>query len=72
MGEHFRIVAIQSGKALPIVTHYSKVIWSGLSCAAGEVQQDQFVGDQLVQIRVSSADRDLALHLNVRLYSVKY
>ncbi len=54
------------------MTQYDKVVWSGLSCATGEISQQEFVPDQPIEIRLSSADRDLSLRLGVQLYAVNY
>ncbi len=72
MGQHFRIGALQAGILLPIMTQYDKVVWSGLSWAAGEISQQEFGPDQPIEIRLSSADRDLSLRLGVQLYAVNY
>jgi hypothetical protein len=72
MGHHFMISAAQGGRALPVATQYDKVVWSGLSWAAGEVSHSALKGGQPVEIRLSSAEPDPALRLEGKLYSVEY
>ena len=72
MGKHFKIVATQGGRELPIATQYDKVIWSGLSWAAGEIDRREFAAGLPIEIGLSSADPDWSLRLAVQLYVVNY
>jgi hypothetical protein len=72
MGEHFTISVTQSGRRLPVTTQYDKLVWSGLSWAAGEIPHADFAPGVPIEIRLSSADSDLTLRLAGHLYAVSY
>ncbi|HYM07392.1 MAG TPA: hypothetical protein VEU11_12595, partial [Terriglobales bacterium] len=69
MGQVFRIEASQNGKPLPVKIHYDKVIWSGLSWAAGEVEG--FKPGAPITIRCTTAEKD-EVKLEVKVYRVRY
>jgi hypothetical protein len=72
MGRHFTISVTQGGRALPVATQYDKLVWSGLSWAAGEIAHAAFAPDVPVEIRLTSADADPSLRLHAQLYAVRY
>ncbi len=70
MRDIFRIRAWQNGRELPVEINYDKVIWSGLSWAAGEVRAGSFTPGQAVTIQLSSAEKD-AVSVKGSVYRVE-
>jgi hypothetical protein len=71
MAKVFLLEATQSGRQLPIHEDYDKVIWSGLSWAAGEISaKDLHVGEPLT-LTLSSTEKD-PVTLKGSLYLVNY
>jgi hypothetical protein len=71
MGKVFKIYAEQDGKVLPVEINYDKLIWSGLSWGAGEIERGNFVSGRPITIRCSSAEKD-PVRLEGELYEVVY
>ncbi len=71
MNELLTITVRQDGKELPMVITYDKMIWSGLSWAAGELRQKDFDVSRPVDVECFSAEKD-PLRLNVWVYAVGY
>jgi len=70
MGKVFLLRAEQNGRELPLEINYDKVIWSGLSWAAGEIKaNDLQVG--AISVQCSSAEND-PVQLEGRIYAVQY
>ncbi len=72
MGKFFVISATQAGKSVPVDIDYDRVVWSGMSWAAGEIRHADLVPDAPLQISVSSADRAPSEYLDAQLYRVEY
>jgi hypothetical protein len=71
MGKVFQIRAEQAGKQIPIHEEYNRVIWSGLSWAAGEIRQaDMHAGAPLMLTFVSTEKEPVTL--KGQLYLVRY
>jgi hypothetical protein len=66
-----RIKVRQQDKDLPLYIAYDKMIWSGLSWAAGELRQGSFDAALPVEITCHSAEQQ-TLRLEVRVYGVEY
>lgn len=58
MREIFRIRAWQNGRELSVRINYDKVIWSGLSWAAGEIEAGNMSPEQPVAVEISTAEKD--------------
>jgi hypothetical protein len=58
MDSYFIIVAKQSGKSVPVHIQYDKVIWSGLSWAAGEILESDFNSEVSLDIQCISKDSE--------------
>ena len=71
MAKVFSIEVTQAGRRLPVSIDYDKVVWSGLSWAAGEVKAADLTPDSPVLVRFHSADKDAA-SLEGRVYQVVY
>ena len=71
MNELLTITVRQDGAVLPLVITYDKMIWSGLSWAAGELRQKDFGVSRPVDVECFSAEKD-ELTLNVWVYAVGY
>ncbi len=71
MGKFFVVSASQGGKPLPIEISYDKVIWSGLSWAAGEIAHAALRPGGPVTIECSSAE-DGPVQLEAQVYQVEY
>jgi hypothetical protein len=70
--DHFlKILVTQGGKSIPLTIHYDKMIWSGLSWAAGEIKSGSFNGNRPLEIKCFSADTE-KLTLKAEVYSVYY
>jgi hypothetical protein len=71
MGKFFVLSATQDGKPLPIEINYDKVIWSGLSWAAGEIGHAALRPGAPVAIECSSAEES-PVQLEGHVYQVEY
>ena len=65
------INASQNGQDIPLHIEYDKVIWSGLSWAAGELKQDSFDANQPITIKCSTDEKD-EMKLIAAVYAVSY
>jgi len=72
MGKYFTIRVSQDGTPLPVEIRYDARIWSGLSWGVGEVHHDQIAPGKPIRIRLTSAEIDPSVHLDARVYQVKY
>jgi hypothetical protein len=63
--------ASQNGRPVPIEINYDKVIWSGLSWAAGEIKHSDVKAGEPVMIRCSSAEKDPVV-LAGKIFAVAY
>jgi hypothetical protein len=71
MDEFMKIIVMQGDKIIPVTIEYNKMIWSGLSWAAGEIRQSSFDPDKPLSIQcMSSESEDLKLQASV--YAVTY
>lgn len=61
----------QKDRALPLYIEYDKMIWSGLSWAAGELRQGSFDPALPVEITCHTAEQQ-PLRLEARVYAVGY
>ena len=61
----------QKGRALPLYIEYDKMIWSGLSWAAGELRQGSFDPALPLEITCRTAEQQ-PLRLEARVYAVGY
>jgi len=61
----------QDGKELPLHIEYDKVIWSGLSWAAGEIKHGSFDPRKPINIQCITKEKD-ELKLNADVYAVAY
>ena len=71
MGNVFTLSASQNGKPVPVEINYDKVIWSGLSWAAGEIRHRALKPGVPVVIECSSAEGD-AVVLEGKVFAVTY
>ncbi|MGB9146584.1 MAG: hypothetical protein WCC14_12235 [Acidobacteriaceae bacterium] len=71
MGEVFLLKAEQDGKELPIRENYDHVIWSGLSWAAGEIDEKNLKPGAPLTLIFQSMETD-PVALKGRLYLVQY
>ncbi|MGB6134375.1 MAG: hypothetical protein WBG54_21550 [Acidobacteriaceae bacterium] len=71
MGEVFLLKAEQDGKELPIRENYDHVIWSGLSWAAGEIDEKNLKPGAPLTLIFQSMEKD-PVALKGRLYLVQY
>jgi hypothetical protein len=71
MGKVFAFSASQNGRALPVRIDYDKVIWSGLSWAAGEIEANDLTPGIPLSLRFHSAEKD-PITLNGTAYLVEY
>jgi len=69
LGHILRIAARQGGRVVPIHVEYDKMIWSGLSWAAGEIRRADIQSGQSLVITCSSGE-DRLLDLDGRIYRV--
>ncbi len=71
MDAFFRINVTQKGKPVPLRIEYDKMIWSGLSWAAGEISEDDLDFGKPLSIEcVSNETQNLTLKADV--YAVGY
>jgi hypothetical protein len=71
MGKVFLLEAAQNGKQLPIHQDYDKIIWSGLSWAAGEIRAKDLHGGEPLTLTFRSTEKD-PVTLKGTLYLVNY
>lgn len=71
MGKVFLLQATQNGRHLPIREDYSRVIWSGLSWAVGEIQQKDLIPGIPLTLTFQSMDKG-QVKLQGRIYQVSY
>ena len=71
MGKVLKISAEQGGKSLPVKIDYDRLIWSGLSWGAGELEHASFAPGGLIVIRCSSAEK-IPVTLKAKVYAVRY
>ena len=71
MGNVFLLEATQDGKELPIREDYDKVVWSGLSWAAGEISAKDIREGKPLTITFRSTEKD-PITLKGTLYVVQY
>ena len=71
MNELISIVIRQGGAVLPLRVEYNKMIWSGLSWGAVEVEAGAYDAASPVEITCSTAEKD-ELRLMGRVYAVGY
>ena len=71
MDVYFKINVSQKGKPVPIHIEYDKMIWSGLSWAAGEISEDDLDFGRPLTIECLSNETQ-ELNLKATVYSVGY
>jgi len=71
MDELFIITATQRGKLIPIKISYDKIIWSGLSWAAGEIKAESLDAKEPMEIQCLSKETE-NLRLSAAVYAVSY
>jgi hypothetical protein len=71
VGKVLKLSAIQAGHQIPIEINYDKLIWSGLSWAAGEIRQSALRPGQPVTLQLSSTEKD-PVTLEGKVYVVEY
>jgi len=70
MNEFLSIAAKQGGATLPVRIEYDKMIWCGLSWAAGEINAADFNSKQPVQI-VCTAKEGESRYFKINIYAAK-
>lgn len=71
MDEYFKIIVTQGKKTIPINIQYDKMLWSGLSWAAGEINRSSLNPRLPLNIKcISTEEGDLTLKAEV--YEVTY
>lgn len=71
MNEYLTITAMQGKKELPVMIQYDKMIWCGLSWAAGEINSTDFNPEKSIQINLTSKDGE-AKNFKINVYAVNY
>ena len=71
MSDLLRIQVSQNGHPVPLLIHYDKMIWSGLSWGAGEVSAKDLDPGLPLYIECSSEEKE-KLHLEAEIYAVEY
>ncbi len=71
MNELLKIIVKQSEKEIPLHIEYDKMIWSGLSWAAGEITKTDIDINKPLKIQCSSSETD-SLKLKAEVYEVGY
>lgn len=71
MDKLLKIRCTQAGRELPLVIEYDRMIWSGLSWAAGELRQGSYDPAAPVTIECSSTEKE-ELRLEARVYLIEY
>lgn len=70
MNEFLSITAKQGEKTLPVGIEYDKMIWCGLSWAAGEINAADFDAQQPIQINCAAKDGE-ARYFRINTYATK-
>jgi len=70
MNEFLTITATQGGKSLPVHIQYDKMIWCGLSWAAGQINSADFDPSQPVQILCMSKEGE-SKYFKISAYAAK-
>jgi hypothetical protein len=71
MGNVFRLRAEQTGRSIPIHEEYDRVIWSGLSWAAGEIRKADLRPGAPLTLTFESTEKTPVI-LEGHLYLVRY
>lgn len=71
MDEFFKITVTQGEKTIPLTIQYDKMIWSGLSWAAGEVKSSSFDPNIPLNVQCITTETD-KLTLKAEVYAVSY
>jgi hypothetical protein len=71
MGKVFQMRAEQTGKQIPVHVEYDRVIWSGLSWAAGEIHQADLQASAPLTVTLTSTEKEPVM-LTGQLYLVRY
>jgi len=71
MGKVLKISAEQGGKSLPVTIDYDRLIWSGLSWGAGEIEHRSFAPGEPIVIHCSSAEK-IPVTVKGKVYAVQY
>jgi hypothetical protein len=71
MGKVFLLRATQNGRELTVRENYDRVIWSGLSWAAGEIPQSEMRPGERLHLTVRSSEKD-PISLVAHLWLVRY
>ena len=71
MGTVLTMAATQGDRTLPVQIEYDRMIWSGLSWAAGEVRAADLSDGLPVQIRIGSREK-APTRITVDAYAVRY
>ena len=71
MNSYLKISISQNGKEVPAHIEYDKIIWSGLSWAAAEIDEKHINVHQSLDIRCTSTEETI-LRLKAELYRVTY
>ncbi|HUN47900.1 MAG TPA: hypothetical protein VMU85_15320 [Stellaceae bacterium] len=72
MGHILTIKAAQGGKPLPVEVRYDRMIWSGLSWAAGEIRHGAMEPGEPIEIRLSSTETDPSARLAGQIFVIEY
>lgn len=72
MGEFFTIRAAEGDRVVPVAINYDKVVWSGLSWAAGEIRRADLTPGATLTLTLSSQDDDRSLRLEGHVFRVEY
>ena len=71
MGTVLQTRVEQAGRSLPVEVHYDKVIWSGLSWAAGEIRKEAIRLEEPLTIRCASTE-EKPVEIRADVYRVTY
>lgn len=71
MDTYFQIKVTQGDKTIPLHIMYDKMIWSGLSWAAGEIQHDNINAHEPITIECISLEKE-DLSLQAAVYATAY
>jgi hypothetical protein len=71
IGKILVLRAEQNGKTLPLEVDYDRVVWSGLSWAAGEIRRGSFAQKDSVTITCTSMEKE-PMKLEAKLFVVEY
>jgi len=70
MNEYLTITARQGEKNLPVKIEYDKMIWCGLSWAAGEINTADFDSKHPVQIICTAKEGD-SRYFKINIYAAR-